>query len=325
MTINTNDLRVVGFVGPILAGVFTIVRLFERFRRRQFGVDDAWAVLSLTVLIIFEVALFLHIGNPARLSQMSRVAMYYIMAQGFYAIIWPARMSILYSVVRFTPQASNLKKILYYFAVSFLVLWCILFAQIFWVCEPIHAWKDSLTPQCPLTSDVAIAQLISERIFLIAAPLRLLWHLEVPRAQRNRLIVVFAASICTTAASLVHAIYILRTGGVPVLFAAVIEQCVSLLVCNLAVIAGLMVRLGDSRKRSLGVTGRQSILQGRTRAINVIDGGAGDRDDFKARAADMESGTQLKILRVVEVHTESDSFSHKDDTQVISLSTEPMQ
>ncbi|KAG6870256.1 hypothetical protein C0995_014279, partial [Termitomyces sp. Mi166 len=146
---------------------------------------------------------------------------------------------------------------------------------------------------------------------LIAAPLRLLWNLEVPRSQRNRLLVVFTSSIGTTVASLVHAYYILRLGGYPVLFTAVIEQCVSLLVCNLAVIAGLAARLIDSRQQISGATGTQSILHGRSHAINMIDDTANDHSDFKARAGDMESGTPLKILKVVEVHSDSDSFLAK--------------
>ncbi|KAG6872050.1 hypothetical protein C0995_013569 [Termitomyces sp. Mi166 len=318
MAITVYDMKVVGLVGPIVAGIFTIVRLFDRLRRKQFGIDDALAAFALLIFIVFEVALFihLHLGNPSttHLSQTTRVAMYYIMAQGFYAIIWPARISILFSVVRFTPRSAKLKKILYCLAVSFLILWCILFAQIFWVCEPMPEWKDTVAPQCPIGTDVAIAQLIGDIYadsVLIAAPLRLLWNLEVSRAQRNRLLVVFTSSIGTTAASLVHAYYILRLGGYPVLFTAVIEQCVSLLVCNLAVIAGLAARLIDSRQQISGATANQSILQGRSHAINMIDDTANDRSDFKAQAGDMESGTPLKILKVVEVHSDSDSFLAK--------------
>lgn len=58
---------------------------------------------------------------------------------------------------------------------------------------------------------------------LIVTPLRLLWNLDVPRSQRNRLFLVFTASIATTIASLVHAYYVLRVGGLDEVFVAIIE------------------------------------------------------------------------------------------------------
>ncbi|KAG6877677.1 hypothetical protein C0992_009503 [Termitomyces sp. T32_za158] len=57
-------MKVLGLVGPIMAGVVTIIRLFERFRRKRLGVDDAWAAFALVILIVFEVSLFLHLGDP---------------------------------------------------------------------------------------------------------------------------------------------------------------------------------------------------------------------------------------------------------------------
>ncbi|KAG6817378.1 hypothetical protein H0H87_009565 [Tephrocybe sp. NHM501043] len=74
-------------------------------------------------------------------------------------------MSILFSVIRITPTGSKLKKILYGFAASFLVVWVILFSQVFWVCEAEPEWKDTPAPQCALGRNVAIAQLISAWIF----------------------------------------------------------------------------------------------------------------------------------------------------------------
>ena len=170
-------------------------------------------------------------------------------------------MSILTSIIRISP-AGNLKRILYGAMASYLVVWTILFAQVFWVCEAEPNWKvrdaahfpsasltrlifaqDSLVPQCYLGTNVAIAQLISRQngsvfsscsnhhlsadiyadTILIIAPLRLLWNLGVATNQRRRLLLVFSSSIGTTIVSLVHAYYVLRVGGLDEVFAAICE------------------------------------------------------------------------------------------------------
>ncbi|KAG5641228.1 hypothetical protein DXG03_005694, partial [Asterophora parasitica] len=236
----------VGLGAPITAWVVTLVRLFERTRNRKFGWDDGFAALSMSILVLFVVALFVHLGDPTHLSYTTRVGMYYVLSQGFYGVIW---LSILFSIVRITPPGTA-KKILYGFVGSFAIVWIVLFAQVFWVCENQPIWKDTPSPQCALGRNVAIAQLISDiyaDAALIAAPLRLFWNLGVSRSQKNRLLLVFSSSIVTSVASLVHAYYVLRVGGLDEVLVAIVEICVSLLVCNLAVVVGLVAHIIDSR------------------------------------------------------------------------------
>ncbi|KAG6840252.1 hypothetical protein C0991_007909 [Blastosporella zonata] len=318
--ITVSDVKVIGLAGPIIAALVTVIRLFERARLKRFGIDDAWAAFSLSILILFVVALFTHLGDPTNLSHSTRVAMYYILAQGFYGIVWTARMSILFSVIRITPTGSNLKKILYGLSASFLVVWSILFSQVFWSTLTIFKiLKAALAPQCTLGRNVAIAQLISDIYadsVLIVAPLRLLWNLEVSRSQRNRLFVVFSSSIITTIASLIHAYYVLRVGSLDEVFVAIIEQCVSLLICNLAVIVGIVSRLMDSGKRRFGSSGGQSFIIGRSRGITTIGGTTNGPIDFKTRTTDTETATQLNVLKVVDVHTDAESFPRNIDAKV---------
>ncbi|KAG6843891.1 hypothetical protein H0H87_011962 [Tephrocybe sp. NHM501043] len=54
-----------GLAAPIIAAVVTIVRLFERIRKRNFGFDDGFAALSLAILLIFVAGLFVHLGDPS--------------------------------------------------------------------------------------------------------------------------------------------------------------------------------------------------------------------------------------------------------------------
>jgi hypothetical protein len=177
---------------------------------------------------------------------------------------------------------------------AFILIWAVLFAQVFWVCETDTVWKvdvlcsiqasmhplnpsshqQTLAPQCVLGQNVAIAQLISKLLFLhkqsyssevtcsflfflsffftadimadsvlIAAPLQLLWNVQITNAHRYRLMAVFSSTIVTTASSLAHAYYVLKVGGLEEVMAAIVENGLSLIVCNLAVLVAAIARL----------------------------------------------------------------------------------
>lgn len=79
--------------------------------------------------------------------------------------------------------------------------------------------------QLPPFSDRAmtyIGDILADSI-LVIAPLRLLRHLDNNFPERRRLLFVFSSSIVTTITSLIHAYYILRVGGLIVVFTALIE------------------------------------------------------------------------------------------------------
>ncbi|KAG5641823.1 hypothetical protein DXG03_004142 [Asterophora parasitica] len=302
--ITVDLLKAVGLAAPITAGVVTLVRLFERTRNRKFGWDDGFAALSMSILVLFVVGLFVHLGDPTHLSYTTRVGMYYVLSQGFYGVIWTARLSILFSIVRITPPGTA-KKILYGLVGSFAIVWIVLFAQVFWVCENQPLWKDTPSPQCALGRDVAIAQLISDiyaDAALIAAPLRLLWNLGVSRSQKNRLLLVFSSSIVTSVASLIHAYYVLRVGGLDEVFVAIVEICVSLLVCNLAVVVGLVARIIDSRGgKSNGLRSESFGMSSTSRSkitTNNAHGGVRSVEFTSTRTVD--DGLNVKV---VDIHS----------------------
>ena len=102
------------------------------------------------------------------------------------------------------------------------------------------------TPQCLLGNDVAVAQSIStlqsaESIFcngltiilafigtdviLVYAPVQLIWNVRLPQGAKIRLIVIFAATILTTVASLYYIYAMLRINGITEEFAATIHVC----------------------------------------------------------------------------------------------------
>ncbi|KAJ8096298.1 hypothetical protein PM082_011453 [Marasmius tenuissimus] len=209
----------------------TIHRLYVR--RGRWWIDDAWALFALLALFAQIASVFMHVENPDDVSKLTRVAAYYLTAISFYCIIWASRISIICSIIRidFDPSRQNI-----YVGISFVyfITAIILMVQLFWVCEPELAWKDTRNPQCHLTMQVAVCQLISEfpfhfalillltgssylqtadilaDSFLLFAPLRVLMHLK-DKTVRKKLIIIFSTCLITTIVSLVHAAFILTT------------------------------------------------------------------------------------------------------------------
>jgi hypothetical protein len=114
----------------------------------------------LSSLFVQIAGVFMHIEHPSELSRLSRIAAYYLTASTFYAIIWSARLSILFSIIRIDPDASarqRLKRL----AALFIGAFAFLLAQLFWTCEgKNNGWKNTASPQCRLPKLVAICQLV---------------------------------------------------------------------------------------------------------------------------------------------------------------------
>lgn len=64
--ISSNHRVVGGIVAPILAILATSSRLFERLRARKFGVDDAWALFSMVLMVAFVAILAIHVDDPSK-------------------------------------------------------------------------------------------------------------------------------------------------------------------------------------------------------------------------------------------------------------------
>ena len=102
----------------------------------------------------------MHVEHPKDLSRLDRIAAYYLMAVTFYTVIWSARISILFSIIRIDPDPIMRQRMKWLVAAFLAAVGGLLF-QLFWTCEHIHGWKNKTSPQCPLPKQVAIFQLIS--------------------------------------------------------------------------------------------------------------------------------------------------------------------
>ncbi|KAG7441922.1 uncharacterized protein BT62DRAFT_1079673 [Guyanagaster necrorhizus] len=238
------QVRVTVYVLPTIAIVVTLFRLYIRYTRGKLWWDDAWALVSAMLSVIFSVAVVLHVKDPTSLAQNVKIGVYYMCAQFFYAVNWTARVSILFTIIRLS--VGNMRRILTFISFLFLIAWLILFAQVWWVCEKEPGWKNATIPQCMLGENVAIAQItvdvISDAI-LIVAPIRLLWRVHLESSTKIRLMAVFGTTLITTAVSLYHAYVVFRIGGLPEARAATIQTSVSLLVANLSVVIAFIFRL----------------------------------------------------------------------------------
>ncbi|OBZ77197.1 hypothetical protein A0H81_02515 [Grifola frondosa] len=100
-------IRIVGTVIPGFAVLFTLLRLYYRWSRRHLGLDDAWAAFAVLCVFFMTAGAWVRTDRPGvgpfNHSQHVRVIGYYMLNVSFTCVLWAARMSILFSIVRLIP------------------------------------------------------------------------------------------------------------------------------------------------------------------------------------------------------------------------------
>ncbi|KAI0084840.1 hypothetical protein BDY19DRAFT_1023578 [Irpex rosettiformis] len=293
-------------------------------RRAKYWWDDACAFLATIFLLVQVAAVFMHLPDPHVMSRTTRIAAYYIMAIIFYLIIWTARLAILYSIIRIDPNPS-MRRILNCTAVVFVIIELVMCAQLFWVCESEPSWKNKASPQCPLTKQVAILQLVTDvlaDVLLIVAPLRLLRQLSTQDGTRRRLMIIFSSSIVTTIVSLVHAALILTIGGVDVVIAALVENTFSVIVCNVPVVVTFLLRrsfrFGDSEgRKGTGEDATSTFGWWKARtggSAHLTTGGFGGRSGITvARTVENDISRDVTTINLWDLSANRDSASRSKD------------
>ncbi|KAG2031155.1 hypothetical protein BDR03DRAFT_986583 [Suillus americanus] len=219
--------QIEGIVLTIVAVITTSFRLCVRARQKRLWIDDAWAALGMIFNFILVIVDCLYLQDYERYSQGARVALYYMVAQFFYAVVWSSRISILFTIVRLTIPKTIFRRVLMFIAIIFGTVWALLFSQLWWICENESGWKSQPHPQCNLGRSVAITQMI----------------IRLSRAQKVRILSVFSTSAITTIVSLTHAYFIFSGGGLKVIMAAMVEASMSLIVANFSVVAAFIFHL----------------------------------------------------------------------------------
>ncbi|KAG2362212.1 hypothetical protein BDR07DRAFT_1407538 [Suillus spraguei] len=209
MTISCfSRLTVVGSVFHVTAMLCTIFRLVYRGWTRHLWWEDAWAAFALILDVICLLCLWKYTltSLPA-----------WIFSVAFTSVVWAARMSMIFSVIRITNH-SGLKYqewITYLITVSFVCMWAAILIQKNVTC--VFA--------CHATEIAALLQMTTDIIAdgsLIAAPLQF-W--KNARLSRNSKILIF--STFETTLILAHVKESLdpdETFGSPFVFASIPTQ-----------------------------------------------------------------------------------------------------
>lgn len=229
-----------------IAAFITICRLVIRIHDKKWGWDDFCAAVALVTGGLMLTGALILIGPTPSMTDLTMVAGYYITACGFYACIWACRFSILCTISRITPAWWRPYIRAMFFAFGGMYLFLTIQAIVH--CESDPSWKPG---QCSLGRQVAAAQLVTDIVsdlMLSLAPVRLLWQSNLSRAQRIRLITVFASCILTSLVSLAHAYCIWVNKGLDEVYSAMYELSVSIIVCSLSVLVGFFSRLRKSSK-----------------------------------------------------------------------------
>ncbi|PPQ70241.1 hypothetical protein CVT26_014488 [Gymnopilus dilepis] len=154
----------------------------------------------------------------------------YLIMITFYGTIWSARLSILLTIIRIGHGTSPRKALLYFLSAVFFLLFALLVGQIFWIAFT-QLGSDVLADLTLLLSSLQLFLIIQDRTL------------------RHRLIYIFSTCTLTTAASMVHAVLIVKTAGgggragEGVLMAALVEDSISLIVSSLPVLTNVLFQL----------------------------------------------------------------------------------
>ncbi|KAG1819111.1 uncharacterized protein BJ212DRAFT_72835 [Suillus subaureus] len=231
----------------VTAVLITSLRLCIRVRQKRLGIDDAWVALGMVFDFLLLISDCLYLQDYERYPQNTRIALYYMIAQFFYGVVWSSKLSMLFTIVRLTIPG-KFRRFLMCAVGTFGAIWALLFSQLWWICETQPNWKSQPHPQCDLGRRVAITQMITDVLadfFLIVAPFFLIYKVRLSRSQKVRILSVFSTSAITTIVSLTHAYYIFAGGGLKEVMAAIVEASMSLIVANLSVVVAFIFRLSS--------------------------------------------------------------------------------
>ncbi|KAJ7291113.1 hypothetical protein C8J57DRAFT_209690 [Mycena rebaudengoi] len=227
-----------------LAQIATFYRLIVRIRLKRYWMDDTWAVVALGCSFMLLVDMW--IRTDLSQSRSTRIVAYWLVSLSFTNTLWASRMSIIFSVIRIIPEQSKLRRITHIVAALFALGWIGLLIQKVFVCASDKSWYTLAKPQCHLGTGVAVLELITDLfadLALAIIPISLLYNIQIPSIQRRMLIIIFAASLLTTVASIVHAIYLLGPSGLLEGTSAQVEAAVALLVADAGIVVTAFYRL----------------------------------------------------------------------------------
>ncbi|KAE9403388.1 hypothetical protein BT96DRAFT_489594 [Gymnopus androsaceus JB14] len=249
----TNWVFCITFFG--VAQLSTIARMWVRYRKQRLWWDDGWAVLTMLLSILLDILLLLEGSDPIiSISPHIQIVNYWLILISFTVAVWCARISLMFSIIRLIPPFFTLRRISEWAAVSFSLACLGILAPKIYTCASDRSWYNMQNPRCMLGPNIGIGELTTDLvadITLVAIPIRLLGHVNLSKEKRRMLIIIFGASLLTSTASVVHAVFLMPVDSpynhFIVGITGEVEVGIALTVANLGVLTSFLYRIMGKR------------------------------------------------------------------------------
>ncbi|KIJ64223.1 hypothetical protein HYDPIDRAFT_167963 [Hydnomerulius pinastri MD-312] len=225
------EVKISGSVVHGLAILTTVFRLSYRCYMSRFWWEDAWAAIALIADIACLVSVWTQIAPQTHI--MSN----WLLSVTLTVVLWAARMSILYSIIRIANPPPKLRRIAYCIVALFLTMGVALVAQKFVICE-----QDL----CRVMTPVAIAQLVTDIVsdaILVAAPIRFLRDVKLSQSRRVLILSAFSASILISGVTILHSVLLFKVPTTGTIVIGHVKAALSLIVCNALVVVTFIYRV----------------------------------------------------------------------------------
>ncbi|KAJ7593863.1 hypothetical protein C8J56DRAFT_423004 [Mycena floridula] len=240
-----HPLTIAATVLHVFAILITAFRIQRRIHIRKFWWDDFWALVSWILDIILLAILFAQPAATVKGIKSQLIAFAWLKPLVYTLVVWSTKISISTSITRILAPSTKSRKMSIAMTVSFFAMLCGILIGKLWTFAKQSSWHNPSLVVLPPVASVLNFQLATDIVSSVALavfPLLVLWHVDLPQKERVLILTIFAASILLTVSCTMHTVYAsgpsdterrIELFG----FTAHFEAAISLMVCNLLVVA----------------------------------------------------------------------------------------
>ncbi|KAF8645546.1 hypothetical protein AX16_007747 [Volvariella volvacea WC 439] len=232
----------------ILAMLITTWRIIHRRKTRGLWWDDYWALFALILDIVYFSTVWIR-TNPygPPIDQQDGVILFWMTAILFPSVVWAARASIAWSIIRFVPRQTSqrTRRALYCLLCLFFLFWVALLLHKVVVCASDSEWHNNRAIQCYLGSSVGIITLVTDVIGdagLLFSAIFVFYRGQLHSGQRLLILSILTSSIFSLLAGITYAVFVFRAStfgqsrAILISLTANLKSTITLIACNLFVI-----------------------------------------------------------------------------------------
>ncbi|KAH7921421.1 hypothetical protein BV22DRAFT_1072345 [Leucogyrophana mollusca] len=254
------NIHLVRKVAAVVHGVAissTVFRLSYRWYRLRFWWEDGWASVALLFDVVCVICTWIQVPVASKSAFLVNNAANWVVAVSFTSVVWAARLSVLFSIVRVANPAPRIRWFAVCVAIAFGVMWLGIVGIKLYVCDRHRCLMRSELAISQLTSGsisvirlkylsqvlLVIADAISDTV-LVALPFLLLRGVKVSRNARILISCALSASLLITAITILQSTLLcIHAPPLTTTIVAHVQAALSLMVCNLLVIATCVYRV----------------------------------------------------------------------------------